>query len=217
MSFVISYQGQIKPYELPDLSHYDRVHRVYRTAKSKKLKDENDSDDFEFERSLKSSFDGEHEQLDTSSNKKLEAYQKSDKAFQLDKGPHHARDIMSHPPHCISQDKTMKEALEIMETYTYRHLPVIDSKGPLVGILSDRDLLKQRREAPTKKIHQLMSSNVLTALESARIQDVVRIMLHEKIGALPILNEDYQLTGILSQTDILKVVATGQFNLNPSE
>ena len=212
MSFVVSYQGQFKPYQLPDLSHYDQVHQVYKSLQSKKIKD--DEEHYEFEKELKSTYDeGEPQKKNHFKSDKLKSYQQLEKSYHLDKRPQHAHDIMSRPPHCIENKQTLADALEVMEKYTYRHLPVTNADGDLVGMLSDRDLLKHRHEKQSKKIEKVMTPEVLTALESARIQDVVRLMLHEKIGALPIVNDNYRLTGILTQTDILKIVANGQVKI----
>jgi len=195
MSFIVSYKGQFQPYQLPDLSHYDRVRNVFKAKKTDALK-ENEFDN-ELERQAPNS------KHSSSSSQAISAYQKTNKEFKKEQIPHLARDIMSSNVILIKSRANYTEALEVMEEKGFRHLPVIDDSSTLIGIISHRDLLTAQ---PNQSVDTIMTSEVLTCLDSTRIQDMAKIMLHEKLGALPIINEKHELVGIVTQTDILQFV-----------
>ena len=200
MSFIVSYNGQFKPYKLPDLSHYDRVHHLYKGSKSKRLEDHED-DDFE---GVLGAAQGNKEL-----NRKkavINQYQKVDKFHHDHKVPYLARDLMSKPVTCLSTTDTLDTLISQMEKYNFRHFPIIDENEALVGIVSDRDVIRMINKERSTKISEFMTTEVLTALDSTRIQDIAKIMLHEKINCLPIINDDHVITGIITQTNILNYV-----------
>lgn len=193
MSFVVSFQGQFKPYTLPDLSHYDRVHHVYRSTTNNKI-----SDKAEFNNLLK-------EEKNKSSGQRIKgisSYQKQEKVFEKEHIPHLARDIMSENLKLLKETDSFIEAQNLLKKYNINHLPIINKENRLIGMVSDRDLLKA--SDPTLKISDFMTPEVLTCFEITRIQDISKIMLHERISAIPIINDSHELTGIVTKTDILR-------------
>ena len=92
-------------------------------------------------------------------------------------------------------------AEELLKKYNISHLPIINSEDRLVGMVSDRDLLKAKSNL---KLSEFMTSEVLTCFEVTRIQDISKIMLHEKISAIPIISDNYELVGIVTKNDILR-------------
>ena len=200
MSFIVSYNGQFRPYKLPDLSHYDRVHHMYKAQKNKRVEDHED-DDFEGQLSAAQGM--------KKSNKKataIGAYEKVDKYHHQKKIPYLARDLMSSPVDCLLDTDTLATVIEKMNKFNYRHFPIVDEKNNLVGIISDRDVLKVLNGPKETLIKDFMTSEVLTALEGTRIQDIAKIMLHEKINCIPIINDDHVLVGIVTQTNVLNYV-----------
>ena len=108
---------------------------------------------------------------------------------------------------CLYTSDTLKTVLECMKKYNYRHFPIMNSEERLVGIISDRDVLIHLHKDHSKIfINDIMSKEVLTAIEHTRIQDISKIMLHEKINSLPIISSEHVLVGIITQTDILNYV-----------
>ena len=190
MSFIVSFQGQFKPYSLPDLSRYDHIHSIYSAEEIKKRKDIQ-ADEFK-----------EHLKHPQSKHVKesVTAYKKQEKSFKTQTLPHHARDIMSRSMKTMDPNSTVAEALAFQEKYSVNHIPILEEKNKLIGILSDRDLIRRN---PGLKIKDVMTTEVLTCLEMTRIQDISKIMLHEKISAIPIINHEYELTGIITRADIL--------------
>jgi CBS domain-containing protein len=68
-----------------------------------------------------------------------------------------ASEIMTSPVRTVTEDMTSREALELMHQGRFRHLPVLDSTGRLVGMLSVRDLLRDRIDELDLKNADLMA------------------------------------------------------------
>jgi acetoin utilization protein AcuB len=113
----------------------------------------------------------------------------------------------------------MMKASIVMKEKKIRCLPVVDEKGRLVGIVSDRDL---RDAAPSKattldvyelnyllssmKIKDIMSKNLVVVKPDETVEFAAILMLENKISSLPVVNDKDELIGIITQTDIFKVL-----------
>jgi predicted transcriptional regulator len=198
MSFLITLNGQFKPYTLPDLSHYDRVHHIYKVNNDQEITEGSKFPDISNTESKKKQ------------NNKLRAsginqYKKQEKIHEKQQIPHLSRDIMSKNLKLLFDYDSFSVAQEKLKKFNINHLPVINSDKKLIGMVSDRDLLKK----PTvKKVSELMTSEVLTCFDTTRIQDISKIMLHEKISAIPIIDINYELVGIVTKNDILRFMTS---------
>jgi CBS domain-containing protein len=109
----------------------------------------------------------------------------------------------------------------IMRDERIRHLPVLDSAGRLVGILSQRDLflnalvralghgtMARDRSFRSIVVKEVMTDEVVTTTPETPITAAAQIMVDRKIGCLPVV-EGNALVGILSESDIVSAVARG--------
>jgi acetoin utilization protein AcuB len=110
------------------------------------------------------------------------------------------------------------EAQELMAQSKIRHLPVIETDGRLVGIVTDRDIRsalpyeffkkhpsKREKEKFSKlQIKDIMSKNPITISPTYTIQDALLMIQDAKVGALPVVDEESRLTGIISVRDLLR-------------
>jgi acetoin utilization protein AcuB len=126
-----------------------------------------------------------------------------------------AEQIMSSPIVSIRPDQTMGEAWRIITNKRYRHLPVATQEGKLVGIVSDRNFIASTSERllgssksplANKRVSEVMATSVLSARPNTPIRDIARVMFEERIGAMPIVDENEILIGLLTRSDILRVV-----------
>lgn len=129
-----------------------------------------------------------------------------------------ARDIMSSPVITLPLTASLSQAWEVVRSKRFRHIPFLGADDVLVGILSDRDLLrgamesawvKTSRSAATQadnSIQPLVSHPVLVAAPDAELRAIARVLLDERIGALPVLSEDGGLAGMITRSDILRVM-----------
>lgn len=127
------------------------------------------------------------------------------------------RERMTHNPITVKDDTSLDDALRIMRENKVRRLPVVDKKGKLVGIVSEKDLLYASPSPATTlsvweihsliariKVSELMTRNVITVCEDCPIEEAARIMVDNKIGGLPVMRGE-TLVGIITETDLFKV------------
>jgi acetoin utilization protein AcuB len=108
---------------------------------------------------------------------------------------------MTRPPITITDDTSVGQALKIIEEHKLRHLPVLDAEGSLVGIVSEKDLLRASGQDPVESI---MTSQVITVTEYTALEDAARIMADHKISSLPVMR-DGKLVGIITETDLFQI------------
>jgi acetoin utilization protein AcuB len=130
-----------------------------------------------------------------------------------------AHDLMTEDPITISLMAKVREAVRLLQTLDVRHLPVVDENGTLVGMLSDRDLrglsfpqvigdeyagaIQTTLDAP---IASIMSSDVVSVDVEADAAEIIDLMLDLKIGAVPVVDNDQTLVGIVSYIDVLREI-----------
>jgi acetoin utilization protein AcuB len=108
---------------------------------------------------------------------------------------------MTNNPVTIAGTTTAGEALAIIEQHKLHHLPVLDAEGNLVGIVSEKDLLRAGCDAA---VQELMTRQVITVTEYTAIEDAAKIMADQKIGSLPVMRNG-KLVGIITETDLFKI------------
>ncbi len=128
------------------------------------------------------------------------------------------KDRMTRHPITISQETPVTEALTFMRQNRIRRLPVLDRHGRLVGIVSEKDLLYVSPSPATTlsvyeigyllskiRVEEIMTRDVITVTPDTPIEQAARIMVDNKIGGLPVVDEG-ALVGIITETDIFKVL-----------
>ena len=123
-----------------------------------------------------------------------------------------ATDIMTEDPMTAQVTARVREVIDILHTLEIRHLPILQEDGTMIGMISDRDL----RNLPTgpegagimdAPITTLMTGDVISASPESDVEELVDIMLENKVGAVPVLDDETSdLVGIVSYVDILRSV-----------
>jgi acetoin utilization protein AcuB len=126
------------------------------------------------------------------------------------------QDVMQTKLHTVTPATTLPDALRLTSQRGVRHLPVLDGDR-LVGILSDRDLKRAMASPATSldtrelnylldrlRVEEIMTRTVITIGRMFPIEDAARLMVQEKIGALPV-TEEGQLIGLVTETDVLRL------------
>jgi acetoin utilization protein AcuB len=127
------------------------------------------------------------------------------------------KERMSHPVITIHPDLPIQEALKRMRAERVRRFPVVDKRGRLVGIVSERDLLHAAPSDATSlsiwevnylvskiTVEKVMTRKVFTIAEDTPLEEAARIMADHKIGGLPIVR-DGEVVGIITETDLFKI------------
>jgi len=128
------------------------------------------------------------------------------------------KDRMTPNPICGSPDKPVTEIQQLMREKKFRHMPIIDEGGNLVGLVTQRSLLRalpsdvsgfSRFEIDyllaKTKAKDVMMADVKTIDEDLSIEEAARIMADEKIGCLPVCHEG-QMVGIITDHDLFGIM-----------
>ena len=108
-------------------------------------------------------------------------------------------------PFSLTADRTVAEADKLMGKYKISGVPIVDEKGKLVGILTNRDLRFLRSfDIPIKDV--MTKENLVTAPVGTDLEAAQKILMQHKIEKLPIVDEDGTLKGLITIKDIEKAV-----------
>ena len=126
-------------------------------------------------------------------------------------------DRMSKPAVTVTPDTPFQDALKLMRDHQFRRLPVVNSEGKLVGIVSERDLLHAAPSAATSlsvwevhyllsklKVRGLMAKDVITTTPDTPLEDAAYLMAENKIGGLPVIDERSRVIGVITETDVFR-------------
>ena len=121
----------------------------------------------------------------------------------------------------ISPDTSMMKASRLMKEKKIRRLPVVDETQRVVGIVSDRDI---KDASPSKantldmhelyyllaelKVKDIMTKNPVCARENDSVEGVALILMERGFGGMPVVDDNGKLVGILTESDIFKVLVT---------
>jgi len=116
------------------------------------------------------------------------------------------RDIMQSQVVTVTPQTAARDALRLLRSRGIRHLVVLNA-DEVVGIVSDRDV-KQVAAQPERfndwVVDDVMSGAVITVDPSTAVEDAARLMLKERISALPV-TEAGKLVGIVTETDVMRL------------
>lgn len=131
------------------------------------------------------------------------------------------KDWMSKNVVTVTEDTSMMDASQIMREKKFRRLPVLDKKGKLCGIVSDRDIKEASpSKATTLDIHELyyllskikvkevMTKRPTTIGVEDTVERAAVIMLEKNIGGLPVMDDAGEVVGILTQNDVFRVLVS---------
>lgn len=122
-------------------------------------------------------------------------------------GPTEIADIMTSKVVTLSPHHSFSEAANLMNDRYFRHCVVVDAHGQIVGVISDRDILRALARNPnarSKSLEQIMTHNPVTVRRHTPIADAVSKIVSKRINCLPVVDEDGTVCGIVTSTDLLK-------------
>ncbi len=122
-------------------------------------------------------------------------------------GPTEVADVMTSKVVTLSPHHSFSDAANLMNDRYFRHCVVVDSHGRLVGVISDRDILRALARNPnsrTKSLDQIMTLNPVTVRRNTHIADAVSKIISKRINCLPVVEENGSVCGIVTSTDLLR-------------
>lgn len=127
--------------------------------------------------------------------------------------------LMSSRPRTVYADETADLAELLMSLGSIRHLPVVNREGQLVGVLSNRDVLRvSHGPARPEEAHplqprssllvqEIMSPDVLTVSPDTSAREAALIMRKNQFGCLPVIDRG-RLVGIVTEADYVELAAS---------
>jgi len=129
------------------------------------------------------------------------------------------RDCMKSPVITVTPDTLIDNAVETMREKHVRRLPVVEN-GKLVGLVTRNIIIEAAPSPPTAltlwglhhqlscmKVRDVMITDVIVVHPDDTIKEVVAISEKHRIGTFPVVDENGNLVGILTNTDLLRILA----------
>lgn len=145
-----------------------------------------------------------------------------------------AKDIMKKEVVSVREDQTLKDVVELMIKHDVSGLPVVNTSGKVVGIISERDILRHGRKifmtesisllgimlyeqnphsyeeelskALKLTVREVMVRDVIVVHEDEPVGEIAYIMMEEGVNRVPVL-KDGKLVGIIGREDIIRAIA----------
>lgn len=128
------------------------------------------------------------------------------------------KEIMTSEVFVLQATQTMELVRSLMKNRHIRHVPIVNDEDKFVGLLTHRDLLAQtishladidekEQEELDRNIHILnvMRTDVVTATPEMELEEAGAILLENKYGCLPVIEDSGKLVGMLTEADFLKL------------
>jgi len=118
-------------------------------------------------------------------------------------------ELMTRELVTVKETQNLALADELLRLNRIRHLPVV-RQGKLVGLITHRDLLKATGLKCPDPVNQplwasdIMTREVLTVGPDTSLRQAVSMMLKNKYGCLPVVGEDGNLLGIITEADLVR-------------
>jgi acetoin utilization protein AcuB len=129
------------------------------------------------------------------------------------------KDRMTPDPICGHPEMPVTKAQELMRANRIRHLPVVGEQGTLVGLITQRSLLRALPSDVSNfsrfevsyvlskiKVRDVMVKKIWTVTEDVTVEQAARIMINKRIGSLPVMR-DAKLVGIITEIDLLEALS----------
>jgi acetoin utilization protein AcuB len=118
----------------------------------------------------------------------------------------------------IGPEATVLQARATMDKHHIRHLPVVKEDNILIGIITDRDIRsalpsvfltgmgdpKEREQISDLKVSEVMTQNPITITPMDTLEDAILLMYKMRKGALPVVDKEGKVTGIISTRDLIR-------------
>jgi CBS domain-containing protein len=125
--------------------------------------------------------------------------------------------VMTRGPATVEESSPVSEAAAEMAAGGFRHLPVVDATGVLVGMISERDLrallgtdvarfADATSDVLSEPVLEAMTPDPVSLPPTATLAQALEIFADERVGAIPVVDEAERPIGIVSYVDLLGMV-----------
>ncbi|WP_196137704.1 HPP family protein [Aliikangiella sp. G2MR2-5] len=127
-------------------------------------------------------------------------------------------DIMTRNPESLSRYNSLSDARKLMTEKHFRHIPIVDDNGELIGLVTQRNVLAHGIASQDfadaeelDKIEQgtlladIMTAKLVTVLPEVKIASAAQLVHKHKFGCLPVVDSDNKLVGIITDHDFVEI------------
>ena len=115
------------------------------------------------------------------------------------------RDVMTPDPISIEPGHSLIDAIELLMEYEISGLPVVDANDAIVGVLSERDLLKTYQDPAARSVSDVMTRDVVSISVDAPLVEVVDCIMSSDFRRV-LIHDRGRLAGLVSRADLMPVV-----------
>jgi acetoin utilization protein AcuB len=130
-------------------------------------------------------------------------------------------EAMTSSPVAVPAETPVRDVLALLETMEIRHLPVVDERGVLLGLVSERDLhsfyapraelagdwAEKARAKLDEPVSRIMTRRPSVVGDDTPLAAAIQVFLRDKVSAVPVVHND-KVVGIVSYVDLLRVLQT---------
>ncbi|MGC8835221.1 MAG: CBS domain-containing protein [Armatimonadota bacterium] len=142
-----------------------------------------------------------------------------------------ARDVMTRDVVTIPETASLRDAVHVLVNHEISGAPVVDESGNVVGMLSEADILDERKreaalprvalfgvsiipddslrrayeEGMSLQVKDVMTKKVISVEEDTSVKEIARLMVRHRINRVPVI-KDRRLVGIVARDDILRAL-----------
>jgi CBS domain-containing membrane protein len=129
-------------------------------------------------------------------------------------------ELMTADPLCLTRDGSLKDAHELMRGKNIRHIPVIDDKGALVGMLTQKIIVAKvlslmaqfgatalDRKEKQQLVADLMVTDFAAVSPDQSLKEVAGFFVSNRHGCMPVVDKNNKLKGILTSSDFVRLAA----------
>lgn len=123
-------------------------------------------------------------------------------------------ELMTPNPACCTSDTKIEDAARMMVQHDCGEIPVVDARGTLVGVVTDRDivvrLIAQGQDVRTATVAACMTQPAISLNPEAQVSDAVEMMQEHQVRRLPVVDDQGKVCGIVSQADLARCTTAEQ-------
>jgi len=113
-----------------------------------------------------------------------------------------AREAMTTDVISVREDSRIEEAARLLSRYRISGVPVVNSAGSLVGLMTEYDMISKTGQT----VADVMTRGIISVSPDTEIEEVAHLLANRRIRRVPVMDGD-QLVGILSRSDLVKQIA----------
>ncbi|NGX50488.1 MAG: Inosine-5'-monophosphate dehydrogenase [Chlamydiae bacterium] len=103
----------------------------------------------------------------------------------------------------LRDNLSLEEAWEEIKNHKIQYFPIVDVEGKLLGILSEREILREIQGKKQRTLRELTADRTLCAEPHTELSEVIQVFSVHKLEVLPVVDKERKVVGLLTQNELL--------------